>query len=472
MLIVPNEKCRLVRFSSGLNSVLGCFTIMKYLLFDSRIIAKTENTTLCLGNIEKDPYNPLFGEELPWEVRFDNMNPNVLFDQQEEVFKLWYNVFIVDENTASVPLSKRGYTPYGDTKQREMGVCYAVSSDGINWKKPQLGLIDFEGSSNNNIVKRPVHGAGIQEDLHDSDDERRYKIFAMMNDEENQAAIAFSSNGLQWSKYIPCPEMQVRGDTHNNFFWDERLKRYVAFSRKWDGPNRTVVRTESTDFTKWTQAEEVMRAIPEAPHLQTYNMLVFPYAGLYLGLVMIFNSDPADDRVHCELAWSPDTFEWHRICPGQPLIPMGDKGAYDFGCIYAAAYPIFKNDGILLYYSGGDDTHMSWRKTSLCLAHLRSDGFASMQPEEQAKTATAITQPMLCDGSKLQISTDAAQGRVSVSVVGAKGYGIEECNAICDDVTGQEVTWQGRDLSEFTGQRISLCFEFCSAKLYAFDFSD
>ena len=31
-------------------------------------------------------------------------------------------------------------------------VCYAESSDGINWVRPELGLVEFEGSSRNNII--------------------------------------------------------------------------------------------------------------------------------------------------------------------------------------------------------------------------------------------------------------------------------------------------------------------------------
>ena len=30
-------------------------------------------------------------------------------------------------------------------------LCYATSTDGIHWEKPSLGLIEFNGNSNNNI---------------------------------------------------------------------------------------------------------------------------------------------------------------------------------------------------------------------------------------------------------------------------------------------------------------------------------
>ena len=35
-------------------------------------------------------------------------------------------------------------------------VCYAVSNDGVNWERPALGLVDYGGSKQNNLVDLPV----------------------------------------------------------------------------------------------------------------------------------------------------------------------------------------------------------------------------------------------------------------------------------------------------------------------------
>jgi len=39
----------------------------RYLLLDSRIIDDTENAELTLGAVKKNPCNPLFMEDKPWE---------------------------------------------------------------------------------------------------------------------------------------------------------------------------------------------------------------------------------------------------------------------------------------------------------------------------------------------------------------------------------------------------------------------
>lgn len=36
---------------------------------------------------------------------------------------------------------------------KALRLCYAVSEDGVNWRKPELGLVEYEGSRRNNIVR-------------------------------------------------------------------------------------------------------------------------------------------------------------------------------------------------------------------------------------------------------------------------------------------------------------------------------
>ena len=40
-------------------------------------------------------------------------------------------------------------------------LCYAQSSDGKSWRKPSLGMVEFEGDRNINIVLAPQSLAGI-----------------------------------------------------------------------------------------------------------------------------------------------------------------------------------------------------------------------------------------------------------------------------------------------------------------------
>ena len=177
-------------------------------------------------------------------------------------------------------------------------------------------------------------------------------------------AVAFSGDGLHWSKPISCPLIEARGDTHNNAFWYERSGKYVAFTRlslpdSQGRVQRTVGRTESADFIRWTKAEPVLQGNPEH---QTYAMPVFPYHHGYLGLVMIFHT--VENTVDCELAFSRDTIHWQRVAQGSALIPRGPEGSHDHGCIFAAAYPIARPEGVTLFYGGNDQGHNGHARAS------------------------------------------------------------------------------------------------------------
>ncbi|MDX1702588.1 MAG: hypothetical protein R3250_18300, partial [Melioribacteraceae bacterium] len=173
-----------------------------YLLLDSRIIESTENAVLKVGTVQKHPSNPLFSEDKPWEKRFDNLYGNVIYDEEEKIYKCWYSPFIVDYSAKGMSLKDRDNKAYDVPENREMGICYATSEDGILWKKPELGIVKYNGSKANNIIWRGSgdigehwhgpHGSGIFKDLQEEDPNRRYK--AILKGEI--LSVAFSADGI------------------------------------------------------------------------------------------------------------------------------------------------------------------------------------------------------------------------------------------------------------------------------------
>ena len=268
---------------------------------------------------------------------------------------------------------------------------------------------------------------------------------------------------------MECPDVEAMGDTHNNAFWDTRTERYVGITRLWDSGQRIVGRTESVDYVRWTKAVEVMRHHPDEPHRQTYAMPVFPYAGAYLGILMLL--DTTTDTVDCELAWSPDTIQWERVCPGTPLIPRGPEGSVDGGCVYGAAYPIVHGGEVQLHYGGADGQHTNWRKGALGLARLRPDGFAGMRATDGA-TGGIVTCTVACAGESLCVTTDAAGGSLRCEVVGANGFGIADCDPIAGNVTDHRVTWRGgTGVAALRCRDVALRFELRDCALYSFAFA-
>ncbi|MBK9166809.1 MAG: hypothetical protein IPM24_05020 [Bryobacterales bacterium] len=438
-----------------------------HLLLDSRVTAQVEGARLRLGTVTKDRANPLFGEERPWEVRFDNLYANVLRDD-DGWYKCWYSPFIVDPAVSETPRGERSGVPYRP-RGREMGVCFARSRDGIAWEKPGLGLIEFAGSRRNNLVSRGPHGAGVWRDDHDPDPARRYKMFFSGDRQtpgldRRAVACMVSADGLRWTNPVSLDAIDAPADTHNFAFWSEELQRYVGFTRLREAPprrHRLVGRTESPDFIHWTKAAEVFRSLPGEETRQTYAMPVFRYGSAYLGLIMMFNTD--SDKVDCELAWSPDTVRWERVCPGTPLIPRGPEGSYDAGCVYAAAHPVVERDEIRLYYGGSNGPHTGWRDGSFCLARLRPDGFAGYA----AESGSIVTKRVRCTGSRLLVTADG--GLIRAGVRGLAGREPGDAKPLTGAVTARAVEWRGGDLP--ADRDVELVFELRDATLYAFRFA-
>ena len=431
----------------------------RFLLLDSRVVENTENAKLVLGTVEKDKRNPLFGEDKPWEKRFDNLYSNVIYDEDEKLYKCWYSPFIVDLSSQGMTLEERK-KPYPIPADREMGICYAISKDGINWEKPDLGLVDYMGSKENNILWRGPHGAGVFKDESDPDPARRYKaIFQGLS-------VSVSTDGIHWAEPAACEGVSVAGDTHNNAFFAPTFGKYVGITRTWEEKvGRQVARIESEDFVTWTKEAVVLEGVSR--NLQPYAMPVFYHGGVYLGLVAIH--EQSSDRVWTELTWSPDTKTWHRISPGTSLIPCAKEELdYDYGCVYAAACPVFLEDEIRIYYGGSDGLHTGWRNGFLCLATIRPDGFAGYEQDSGAGPAIITTAIIPYAGQLLRITADVEnRGAIKVRILDEEGKEIAVSITVSTE-TDSRLEFNGNINTDL----IRLKFELNKARLYSFSFSD
>jgi hypothetical protein len=170
--------------------------------------------------------------------------------------------------------------------------------------------------------------------------------------------------------------------------------------------------------------------------------------------------------VWTELAWSPDTRAWHRVSPGTPLIPCSDRELdYDYGCVYACAYPVILKDSIRLYYGGSDYLHNGWRNGCLCLATLRPDGFAGYEQESKGAHAGITTAPVPYSGPGLNISADVTEGgSIEVGILDRDGNVLSKAKTVSKTVNDGQLELGNR----ITANEIRLRFEWSNARLYSF----
>ena len=450
----------------------------KYLVLDSRIIESTKNAKLTLGQITKNKSNPLFVEDQPWEPRYDNMYPNVIYDEEENLYKCWYCPFIVDQRTTKTVQEKRNPsdTPYMSARPagREEAMLYATSADGINWTKPNLGIVNFNGNSNNNIVSRGLSGAGVIKDELEKLPGRRYKAFYCSN---SGYKMRYSSDGLNWGDEVSLPGVG-ESDCHANMIWSPELKKYVGILRHYDPipvtGNRKIARTESIDSVTWTKSETIIEGTPQD---QLHDMVIFRDGGVYLGLLGCMNYPSKETRngvrQHIELAWSPDSYKWHRINPGTPFISNSKsnnneygKMPYDWGCVFPSA-PVFVDDEIRIYYGASDWYFFDWRKGGLALATLDKNRWAGYEAVDDDSKAIVTTTPLKLDNN-IHITADVGKGGlIVVNVLDQKGEILVSSQGIKNSCTEFKLNF-GPQYNILKGSNCRIQFIINRAKIYSF----
>lgn len=461
-----------------------------YLFLDRRLLQPQgmSNAHLRVSPVEKDTKNgPLFTEDFfadpprPWEVRFDNGYPNVIYDAEQGVYRCYYTLFWHDEDAAATPKALRPLRHYRPTPGRRVGVAYARSADGVHWEKPDLGLVEFCGDRHNNLISTLAHGTGVMLDPDDPDPNRRYKMvtkvdFAGMK--TSHMAVNFSPDGEHWGDMIPWPEHNPRADSHNFPYFDKKSGLYRVMTRCWRDGVRVETSCESADFLHWSEPREVLRG--DGFERQIYAMPVFMSRGLYFGLAAIFHEGDRSaedfDTVDCELfyATEPDMFD--AVAPGQPIIPRGQGyyplGDSDCGCVYASA-PVDAGDGYWFYYMGGNGLHTDFRETSLMRGWMRKDRFAGYEQKREDVPAVLATAQLLLGEGELTITADIAPGgyiraglRSAWNEAELPGFGEADC-ALEEIGAGLYRVRLGGDKAALRQQPVCLTLRFGGARVFA-----
>lgn len=396
----------------------------KYYFFDKRIIQPqgTKNfTTRAVKGIKDKENNPMFGEgffENPpklWEVRYDNAYPNVVYDPYEKIYRVYYTMVVKDEEMAGVPLEDRKNTRRVGTGKKTLALGYAESKDGIHWDKPSLELVDFEGSSKNNILLLHAHGTGVFFDYGEENPQKKYKLVTKVDypDGRSFMAVSFSADGIHWEELIPWPKYNPKADAHNCVFRDSSDGKFKLITRLWKDGMRVASMCESEDFINWTQPTEILRGLDYEN--QVYSMPVFEHENIYFGLASIFHEGDRDskdfDHLDIELTYATDLSRFNFTSFGDPIIPRGKgeyhDGEFDCGVIFASP-PVEIDDKVYVYYMGGNGPHTEFRETSFGRAYFEKDKWIRFSPKCLGKTAEVMTSPVQFTGENLEILADDA----------------------------------------------------------------
>jgi len=410
----------------------------------------------------------------------------------------------------SILEDRPGYRMYyrgGGDLVREY-TCVATSTDGIHWDRPKLGLFEFEGSKDNNIIWTGPKKAYCEShnfspfiDWNPAcPPSQIYKAVSVTriypegkDGKRKNVLVAFvSADGIRWKKLRDEPIITEGAfDSHNTVFWDTSQQRYVCYLRAGQKGKKSIARTTSKNFIHWTRPEllDFGDTVPE--HFYTNGIIpYFRAPHIYLGFPMRFihprernkiglkqrETDGFSDAVFMS---SRDGLHWDRtfmeafIRPGPD--PKNWGGAH--GNMTPSWGIVQVNDTELAIYWA--EHYDNYPKKDLiprlCRGTVRLDGFISVNAPYAG--GEMVTKPLIFEGRRLIINfATSAAGSVKVELQTAAGepipgFTLDDCIEFWGDEIQRVVAWKGGyDIGRVAGRPVRVRFVMKDADLYTMRF--
>ncbi len=306
-------------------------------------------------------------------------------------------------------------------------MCYAVSGDGYRWERPHLHQVEFNGSTQNNLIADPPTGTpfedplappeerfkaiGQEEGSFDPDTGERLEYNEYIRRMEHQdlegpkykgprvelrhwIAGWTSPDGMRWRR-IPDRLADVPSDGGNAARFDPRTNDYFAYIRVGGMGRRAIGLARTHDFRHWPPADLVLAPDPQDDlDVSFYGGYYFPYPGdpdLHCMLVQIYHQ--VTDTCDTQLAFSRDGSNWHR--PERiPAIPVGPPEDGESCMVRAWGGPVELPDGYWgLTYQGQSWLHNCRRAVmwppeipgQACWARWRRHRFCGVEADTEGR---------------------------------------------------------------------------------------
>ena len=380
--------------------------------FDNVSIPFTQNLKMEMRSPTRHPANPVVrrgeaGDPDSWAVQFYG---SVI--REGDTFRMWYVAAGEDRLDKSVPRS----APWR--------VAYAESSDGVNWVKPDLGLVEYRGNKNNNLVLvEPAMGIlnlKVLRDEADADASRRYKMGAHVWWPKNDVRLGTlapygSADGLRWKLLIdaepvdaellekdlviPALHFEPVGGLYQ---WDGLFylsgQNAIVGSRPYHG--RVMRQFVSPDFVHWSQSSAIGFVRSTQHELlgpgrsregeQLHEAVsVWNRNNLLLGIVGIWHGGKEWKDVTVDLGFvvSNDGIQFREPAHEWIFMERGEDGVWDQGGILQGQG--FENigDETFIYYGAWDPR--GWEgsppRGGVGIATLPRDRFADLVVDETTK---------------------------------------------------------------------------------------
>jgi hypothetical protein len=455
---------------------LGC---RRELFVDDFLIDRTENVRLDLKHPER---REAIAFDAPWEG--NTAFPCSLIADRG-VVRLYYRASIAD------------------LKDEEHSVAMALAESrdgGYTFVRPNLGLHEFKGSRDNNILARglPVVPPAFIDTNPNCRENERYKGF---NPTCGHLYAMCSADGIRWRAMQDEPLVYSGAfDTINTGFWDAIAGCYRSYTRAWVNHEtkdachrvRIIQSATSPDFIHWSEPIANVYADGENDvHLYTNATLPCPGAEhLYVAFPCRImerrrrgvrksgsTNEPSWATHGCNDALfmaSRDGVHWTRyldawVRPGPDERNWGQRSNYPAWGIV----PTSETEWTMYVSEHYMQPDMPGRFRRLS---IRPHGFVSAHADYRGGGFT--TRPLVFGGRclRLNYSTSVAGSiQVELQDAGGKsipGFRLDDMEPLFGDELDGGVTWKGgSDLAALIGKPVRLRFAMKDADLFALRFS-
>lgn len=287
---------------------------------------------------------PLLRPEMPWEGHCINGCTVIRIGER---WRMWYAAYDLDHER-----DDDGY------------LCYAESTDGTHWTRPDLGLVEYQGSKSNNIIISGPQMDGYSfscvflDEGRDANEKYKMVWHRFVNGEPAWWVYGgVSSDGIRWS-LLPEPILNRNSDTTTPCIVDGG--KYRLYVRMWpDGTfvgARTVGYTESDRFGDFPEPVEIFRHDEQDPEgMQFYTSAATKLRDdLYVMFPAAFYTKNQTVRSH--LAWSRDGIHFTRY-GREPVVDLGTTFGAMGIYVMPGATPGDLPNTWWFYYSATDIEH-------------------------------------------------------------------------------------------------------------------
>jgi len=396
-------------------------------------------------------------------------------------------------------------------------VCYAESADGINWIKPNLGICEFDGNTNNNIILRSCDLID-KFDMYDNffvflDDnpnckpDEKYKAMVEACPQRIQCLKGYvSEDGIHFNKKYDF-DLQGNFDTLNTCLFDKKLNKYVVYFRGFHKDEkykdihtvRDIRRAESEDFIHWTKEERLDYNGSEEYPLYTNNIMkYYRNENIYIGFPtryverqewtdnyeQLCGIKSRKERMKMEARFglsitdgifmsSRDGKKWDKFDEAIFLSGYENDNNWTYGDGYPTYFMLETFDDtekrISMYVRQCVPSWVNIPYDYLTRYTFRLDGFACYKAKYSG--AKVVTNPFTFDGDNLYINfSTSARGNIYITIEDKEGNKATTCELFGDN-NNRLVHFEGIDLSIYKNKEVILTFEMKDAKLYSFNFT-